>query len=242
MRERQRPQEGERHGERPPAEHEAAPGGVDLAELPGSQSRRGHAAMKPRHQAPVARRIAALLEPVPMASRSPRVFNAQFHLLLVTSQLERSEARLNEAAAEGHRLRAWRAARDVDRLWDAVEEQRRRLVQPAWRLADPRPRPTGLEPRELLHSRLQGYVRSDAVPERGRRRGPCRAAAQPRATSRAACRKGPPSPASPRSPSPSPRSPRSGIGQRPSLIVAEVCRPRARPVRDPARLQPLSRC
>lgn len=96
-----------------------------------------------------------------MASRSPRVFNAQFHLLLVTSQLEDSEARLNAAAAEGHRLRAWRAAREVDRLWDAVESQRRRLVQPAWRLADPRPRPTGLEPQELLHARLQGYVHAE---------------------------------------------------------------------------------
>jgi hypothetical protein len=101
-----------------------------------------------------------------MASRSPRVFNAQFNLLLVTSQLEQSEARLNEATAEGRRLRAWRAAREVDRLWDAVDSQRRRLVQPAWRQADPHPRPTGLEPRELLHSRLQSYVRSETVPQR----------------------------------------------------------------------------
>lgn len=105
-----------------------------------------------------------LLEPVRVASRSPRVFNAQFHLLLVTSQLEETNARLNEAAAGGHRLRAWRAARELDRLWDAVDSQRRRLEQPAWRLADPRPRATGLEPEELLHARLQGYVRSETKP------------------------------------------------------------------------------
>ena len=103
-----------------------------------------------------------------MASRSPRVFSAQFHLLLVTAQLEESEARLEEAIAGGHRLRAWRAARDVDRLWDAVESQRRRLALPAWRLADPRPRRTGLEPRELLHSRLQGYVVATPVAGAGR--------------------------------------------------------------------------
>lgn len=96
-----------------------------------------------------------------MASRSPRVFNAQFHLLLVTSQLEETEARRTEASEGGHSLRAWRAAREVDRLWEAVESQRRRLEQPAWRLADPRPRRTGLEPAELLHSRLQSYVQPE---------------------------------------------------------------------------------
>jgi hypothetical protein len=96
-----------------------------------------------------------------VASRSPRVFNAQFHLLLVTSQLEETETRLNEASEGGHRLRAWRAAREVDRLWDAVDSQRRKLEPPAWRLADPRPRRTGLEPAELLHSRLQGYIHSE---------------------------------------------------------------------------------
>jgi hypothetical protein len=98
-----------------------------------------------------------------VASRSPRVFNAQFHLLLVTSQLEETEARLSEATEGGHRLRAWRAARDVERLWDAVETQRRRLEPPAWRLADSRPRRTGLEPAELLHARLQGYVHPEPV-------------------------------------------------------------------------------
>jgi hypothetical protein len=98
-----------------------------------------------------------------VASRSPRVFNAQFHLLLVTAQLEETEARLNKATEGGHRLRAWRAARDVDRLWDAVESQRRRLEPPAWRLADSRPRRTGLEPAELLHARLQGYIHAEAV-------------------------------------------------------------------------------
>ena len=98
-----------------------------------------------------------------MASRSPRVFNAQFNLLLVTSQLEETEARLNEATEGGHRLRAWRAARDVDRLWDVIEAQRRRLEPPAWRLTDPRPRRTGLEPAELLHARLEGYVHSEST-------------------------------------------------------------------------------
>ncbi len=98
-----------------------------------------------------------------MASRSPRVFNAQFHLLLVTAQLEETEARLTEATEGGHRLRAWRAARDVDRLWDAIESQRRRLEPPAWRLADSRPRRTGLEPAELLHARLQGYISAEPV-------------------------------------------------------------------------------
>ena len=160
-----------------------------------------------------------------MASRSPRVFNAQFHLLLVTSQLEESEARLNAAAA-GHRLRAWRAAREVDRLWDAVESQRRRLVQPAWRLADPRPRRTGLEPRELLHSRLQGYVLAGPVAGPGR---PGAADAAPGAAAAA--------------PGTLPRRLREafavgclvsiaatvaeiaahGISQRPSLIAAELC-------------------
>jgi hypothetical protein len=157
-----------------------------------------------------------------VASRSPRVFSAQFHLLLVTAQLEESEARLEEAVAGGHRLRAWRAARDVDRLWEAVESQRRRLAQPAWRLADPRPRRTGLEPRELLHSRLQGYVL--AGPAAGSRR-PTTAGGE-----RAA-------------PGIVPRRLRDafavgclasvavtaaeiaarGIGQRPSLIAAELC-------------------
>jgi hypothetical protein len=93
-----------------------------------------------------------------VASRSPRVFSAQFHLLLVTSQLEDAEARHRQAEAEGHRLRAWRAARELDRLWDAVESQRRLLEPPAWRVADPHPSRTGLEPEELLHARLQGYV------------------------------------------------------------------------------------
>ena len=150
-----------------------------------------------------------------MASRSPRVFNAQFHLLLVTSQLEETEARFSEATEGGHRLRAWRAARDVERLWDAVETQRRRLEPPAWRLADSRPRRTGLEPAELLHARLQGYVHSEPVTAPG-------LAAVPRLLPRrlqrvfaAACllaivvtvveiatR---------------------GIGQRPSLIAAELC-------------------
>ena len=100
-----------------------------------------------------------------MASRSPRVFSAQFHLLLVTSQLEEAEARHREAEAEGHRFRAWRAARDLNRLWDAVESQRRLLEPPAWRVADPHPSRTGLEPEELLHSRLQSYVHFDPRPE-----------------------------------------------------------------------------
>jgi hypothetical protein len=100
-----------------------------------------------------------------VASRSPRVFSAQFHLLLVTSQLEEAEERHRVAEAEGHRLRAWRAARDLDRLWDAVESQRRLLEPPAWRVADPHPSRTGLEPEELLHSRLQGYVQFEPRPE-----------------------------------------------------------------------------
>ena len=100
-----------------------------------------------------------------MASRSPRVFSAQFHLLLVTSQLEDAEERHRQAEAEGHRFRAWRTARDLDRLWDAVESQRRLLEPPAWRVADPHPSRTGLEPEELLHSRLQSYVHFEPRPE-----------------------------------------------------------------------------
>jgi hypothetical protein len=100
-----------------------------------------------------------------VASRSPRVFSAQFHLLLVTSQLEEAEERHRQAEAEGHRFRAWRAARDLDRLWDAVESQRRLLEPPAWRVADPHPSRTGLEPAELLHSRLQSYVQFEPRPE-----------------------------------------------------------------------------
>jgi hypothetical protein len=100
-----------------------------------------------------------------VASRSPRVFSAQFHLLLVTSQLEAAEARHREAEAEGRHRQARRAAKELDRLWDSVEEQRRRLEPPAWRLNDAHPRPTGLEPRELLHSRLQSYVHFEPRPE-----------------------------------------------------------------------------
>lgn len=100
-----------------------------------------------------------------MGSRSPRVFNAQFHLLLVTSQLEEVEARHREAEAEGRHRQARRAARELDRLWDSVEEQRRRLEPPAWRLNDARPRRTGLEPQELLHSRLKSYVHFEPRPE-----------------------------------------------------------------------------
>lgn len=100
-----------------------------------------------------------------MASRSPRVFSAQFQLLLVTSQLEEAEERHREAEAGGHRLRAWRAARDLDRLWDVVESQRRLLEPPAWRVADTHPSRTGLEPEELLHPRLQGYVQFEPRPE-----------------------------------------------------------------------------
>jgi hypothetical protein len=100
-----------------------------------------------------------------VASRSPRVFSAQFQLLLATSQLEEAEERHREAEAGGHRLRAWRAARDLDRLWDVVESQRRLLEPPAWRVADPHPSRTGLEPEELLHPRLQGYVQFEPRPE-----------------------------------------------------------------------------
>lgn len=156
-----------------------------------------------------------------MASRSPRVFNAQFHLLLVTSQLEETEARLSEATEGGHRLRAWRAARDVQHLWDAVESQRRRLEPPAWRLADSRPRRTGLEPAELLHARLQGYLHSEPVT------APAVAAARavaavpgllPRRLQRlfaAACLLAIAVTIA--------EIAARGIGQRPSLIAAEVC-------------------
>ena len=97
-----------------------------------------------------------------------------------------------------------------------------RLEPPAWRLADPRPRRTGLEPAELLHSRLQGYVHSEP-------RGGGAAAAAVRAVAAA--------------PGMLPRRVQlvfavacllaiavtvaeiaaRGIGQRPSLIAAELC-------------------
>ena len=94
-------------------------------------------------------------------------------------------------------------------------------MQPAWRLADSRPRPTGLEPEELLHARLQGYIHAEST-------GWCPAVAAVRAAAA--------------QPGILPRRLQEsagacllaiavtvgeiaafGIGQRPSLIAAELC-------------------
>ena len=160
-RQRQRAQERERDRERPPAEDEAARVGWTSLSFRGSSRRRAHDGTTSRCDAlppDGARRIATSGETVPRGIQITSRLQRAVHLLLVTAQLEETEARLTEATEGGHRLRAWRAARDVDRLWDAIESQRRRLEPPAWRLADSRPRRTGLEPAELLHARLQGYI------------------------------------------------------------------------------------
>jgi hypothetical protein len=86
------------------------------------------------------------------------VFQAQFRLMIVTSQLEAAEAQLEEAVEVGRRLRAWRLRRVVERLWDAVEAERRLLAPPPWRQAEPWIPQPGLGAPELLHSRLRPYV------------------------------------------------------------------------------------
>jgi hypothetical protein len=64
-----------------------------------------------------------------VAYRSRRDFRSQFQLLLESTLLEHAEVRLAEETEAGHRLRAWRARRDVQRLRLAVALDRRSVAQ-----------------------------------------------------------------------------------------------------------------
>jgi hypothetical protein len=96
--------------------------------------------------------------------RSTRVFHGQYRLLLTTSLLEDAEQRLNAAQHSGSPLAAWRARRDTERLWDVVDAQRGRLVEPEWwRLGADEAQYAHIAPTELIHPRLRAYIRPAAV-------------------------------------------------------------------------------
>ena len=222
---RQRAQERERDRERPPAEDEAAPGGVDVAELPRGRSRGSATAAIKASASPAgaARRIAAAARTGPdglqIASRLQRAVPAAARHVSAARRPRRGSTRRLPAAIA---CEPGVAARDVDRLWDDIEAQRRRLGQPAWRLTDLAP------PADRARAAGAAALAPAGLPPG---RAPCRAVRPPSAVRR------PPSRSS------SARHLQEcvaaacllsiavtvgeiaalGIGQRPSLIVAELC-------------------
>jgi hypothetical protein len=95
---------------------------------------------------------------MPVAYRSRRVFRAQFQLLVEATLLEHAEARLEAESEAGHRLRARRARRDVERLRLAVELDRHDLARRTFRgTGVHRPNPAHAALEDVL-PRLRPYI------------------------------------------------------------------------------------
>jgi len=62
------------------------------------------------------------------AHRSSRLFRAQFRLLVDLNLLESAQQRLADETRAGHRLRAWRARREVVRLRSGIDHWRTEIA------------------------------------------------------------------------------------------------------------------
>jgi hypothetical protein len=76
-----------------------------------------------------------------MPHRSSRLFRAQFRLLVDVNLLETAQRRLVDEASAGHHLRAWRTRREVVRRRTAIDLWRSEIA--AWK-------PANLRESELL--------------------------------------------------------------------------------------------
>jgi len=76
-----------------------------------------------------------------MPPRTGRFFQAQFQLLVMLNLLDQAQSRLMAESSAGHRLRTWRARRQVIQLRNAVDRQRFDVAE--WR-------PASLKEEELL--------------------------------------------------------------------------------------------